>query len=73
MSDEVECRHGLDPRWCASCKQGPQPRPSTRTPVVVATFTAKYDGHCTGCNLSIFKGQRVHKLENGAYVHEGCE
>lgn len=67
MSD---CPHGLDTAWCGVCKNGPtRPEPVT----VVATFAARYEGHCNGCNLPIAVGQVVHKQSNETYVHQGCE
>lgn len=69
MSDD-ECPHGLD-RWCSICLHGvSKPDP---IPTIEATFRARYDGECRGCDLSISVGQVVHKLSNGTYVHEGCQ
>lgn len=48
---------------------GAPPKP----PVTVeAVFTARYDGDCPACHLGIHVGQRVAKLSNDRYVHEGC-
>lgn len=30
MEDESECRHGLDPAWCAACKSPPAPKPARK-------------------------------------------
>ena len=71
MTDvDTECPHGLDTRWCGVCKHGvTKPEPVT----IEATFRARYDGVCKGCDLYIGAGQTVHKLSTGAYVHQGCE
>lgn len=39
---------------------------------VEATFAARFDGDCPACHLSIHVGQRIAKLSNNRYVHEGC-
>lgn len=69
MSDE-ECKHGLDPRWCAACKA---PLPRHEQVDIEATFAARYEGQCSGCNLPIQVGQVVHRLSTEQYVHRGCE
>lgn len=69
MSDDDECPHGLDSRWCGVCLHGPmRPQPVT----VEATFAARFDGHCSPCNLPIAAGQIVSKLSDGRYVHREC-
>lgn len=66
-----ECPHGLDARWCSICLHGiPKPEPA---PTIEATFTARFDGYCQGCHLPVSKGQRIHKLSNDTYRHEGCQ
>ncbi len=65
-----ECVHGLDTAWCAICKHGPS-RPELVT--IQATFSAKYVGHCNGCDLPIQVDQVVHKLSTGQYVHQECQ
>ena len=67
---ERECKHGLMPESCASCKHGPA---QVDRPVVEATFHAKFEGDCPGCNFLIHVGEKVHRLSTGRYVHEGCE
>lgn len=67
----ADCPHGLDDRWCATCKSGPEPR--STVPRVVAHFRAQWPGDCGGCNLPIYIGQDIVKLSNSQYVHEGCE
>jgi len=67
----TECRHGLEEEWCSLCKR-PTP-PSPENAQVEATFAAKFDGDCPGCDLPIYVGQTIHKLSSGRYVHQGCE
>lgn len=67
MSD---CPHGLDTRWCATCKHGPTPRQETVS--IVATFGARYGGECPVCSLPIAVGARIAKLTDDTYVHVGC-
>lgn len=38
-------------------------------PTIVLTFTAKYDGHCRGCNFPINAGQRIVALTDDTYRH----
>ena len=67
------CEHGDIRAACLDCLNetpaGREPKP-----VLVATswFNAMYPGHCRGCNLPIHEGQRVARLSNETYVHEGC-
>lgn len=65
-----ECIHGLDDAWCSICKHGPT-MPESVT--IEATFSARFNGDCTSCDLPIYVGQTIHKLSNGRYVHRGCE
>lgn len=74
MSEEEDpdCIHGLLKTTCAICKRGP--RKPSMTVAIMATFTARYDGQCPGCNLPIHSGiDVIHKLSNETYVHDGCE
>lgn len=66
-----ECIHGLDEAWCATCLHGPARR--DQPPTIEATFRARYEGQCSGCDLPINPGQTIHKLSNDRYVHEGCQ
>lgn len=69
--NEYDCIHGLDSRWCSLCLH-PEERKEKR-PTVEATFFARYEGQCRGCNLAITAGQVIHRLSNDTYVHQGCE
>lgn len=72
----LSCAHGFpSPASCVDCmEEGPVAPPTASTPATIeATFRAKYDGHCTGCNLPVGIGQVVHRLSEGRYVHQGCE
>lgn len=72
----LACAHGFaSPASCIDCMEnGPVAPPTRPMPVdVEATFRAKFDGHCTGCNLPVSAGQVVHRLSDGRYVHQGCE
>lgn len=71
MDDGEDCIHGIDPRWCSLCKHPVQG--SEVAVEIEATFAARYDGHCNGCNLPISVGQMVHRLSSGRYVHTGHE
>lgn len=48
----------------------PPPRPTP--PKAEATFTARFDGHCRGCNLPIGAGQIIHRMSDETYRHQGC-
>lgn len=65
----AECRHGLDTLWCLFCKYPVLPPRAT----IEATFSAKFEGDCRGCNLPISKGQIIHRLSDDSYMHQGCE
>lgn len=72
------CTHGMpSPASCIDCMdEGNMPPPERPTAVTVeVTFTARYNGgrNCPGCNLPILIGQRISRLSNDQYVHEGCE
>lgn len=75
----TDCQHGMPtPASCMDCMyEGnvpPAPRPEREH--VAITFEAKFEGHCGGCDLPIYPGQQVHRLEpTGRYVHafSGCE
>ncbi len=72
----MTCPHGMpSPPSCVSCMEdGPAAPPNVnRPPTVEATFRARYDGHCNGCNLAISVGQVVHRLSDERYVHAGCQ
>lgn len=71
MTDDQECPHGLDARWCGVCLHGvtrPEPAPT----VVRVIAAARYGGDCSACDLPIVLGERIALLTNGRYVHEGC-
>lgn len=63
------------PGSCVDCMEEgnlpPAPRP--QRPTVEATFSARYDGTCRGCNLAIHEGQTIHRMSDESYRHEGCE
>ncbi len=69
MSDDDECKHGLDPAWCAACKEGPKRNEPER---VDYTFRAKYEGQCPECDLPITLGQAVAKTTRGRVLHGWC-
>ena len=68
MSAVVECRHGLDEDTCSTCKHGVA-RPVMREADYVTV--ARFEGHCTGCNLPIYVGQTIASF-HGRFVHQGC-
>lgn len=61
------------PAACWDCMMDdglpPEPKPSV---TVEAVFEARYDGHCSGCNLPINVGQMIAKLSDGRYMHHRC-
>lgn len=68
MTDDDECPHGLDRRWCGVCLHGPsRPQPVT----VEATFAARYEGHCSPCNLPISVGQVVSPINRCTVERSG--
>lgn len=66
---DIECIHGLDTDWCATCKHGPD---IPAAPVVVATFRARYGGDCRACSLPIVAGEVIVLKSDDSYVHEAC-
>jgi len=73
------CTHGfLKPEQCVDCmyEGNVPPAPKAERESIAATFEAKFEGQCGGCNLPIYPGQHVHRLEpTGRYVHAfaGCD
>jgi hypothetical protein len=66
-----ECRHGLDDRWCASCKD-PRPGAASRDDETPGpAFTARYPGSCPGCGEAIELGQTIRGV-GGLYHHARC-
>ena len=66
-----ECEHGSDPSTCSVC-QGPPPKEERR---VSHPFPARYESWCRGCSMTIYKGERIVKITEGAsetYEHHGC-
>lgn len=66
------CMHDMDPTWCSICKRG-LAKPAPTEPTVEYSLAARFDSHCRGCNLPIAAGQRISRLSDDTYVHEGCE
>lgn len=62
------CRHDLEEEWCSICLG--------KTSVVADVehvFEANYDGQCSAnCGERIASGQRIAKMSDGTYRHEGC-
>jgi hypothetical protein len=56
------------PDTCNVCR-GPVPKPAE---TVERYFTARYDGHCSDCDLPINAGTDVALLTTGRYVHGSC-
>lgn len=78
MASSEICPHGYpSPKSCMTCLEddgvGAEPvRPLTSEG---PTFTANYDGQCSGvgaCNLPIKEGQRITRMSDGTYRHVGC-
>jgi hypothetical protein len=70
VSEEEECKHGLDPATCSLCLHGPERKV---VPTIEVTMMSRYEGQCPSCDLPIHIGQVIHGLSNGSYVHAGCE
>lgn len=69
------CEHGMPtPGSCVECMAegnlAPPPRPAP--PTVVQRLTARFPGHCRGCNLPIHEGQRIARLADETYRHNDC-
>lgn len=73
VTEEEECIHGLDKRWCAICLHGLSEQYRHAQLAVVARFKAMYDGDCPGCDLPILVGQSIVKMSNDLYYHDYCE
>lgn len=76
----TDCQHGMPtPASCLSCMEGPVVDPRDTKPQadrIASTFEARFEGQCPTCDLPVYPGQIVHRLEpSGAYVHafSGCE
>lgn len=72
MSDDVECRHGMDPIGCADCRGLPElvePDPDDSF-----TFTAVYRGVCIACGDSWLPGAKISrsKFGSGGYRCAAC-
>lgn len=68
------CAHGMPSKGaCVECMYDEGLGAAPTTPVTVeAVFAARYDGSCPACHTEIHIGQRLAKLSNDRYVHEGC-
>jgi len=64
---EELCIHELPSGQCSYCKPD---RGYGSDPVRI--FRAKYEGHCSGCNLPISIGQMVAWTPGRPTIHEGC-
>jgi histone acetyltransferase (RNA polymerase elongator complex component) len=70
MTEDEECKHGLMPNTCASCKHGPEINEPER---IDFSFNAKFDSQCPECDLPITEGQRISKTTKDRYLHTGCQ
>lgn len=70
MSEEDECKHGIDASTCSLCLHGV---PTGTGPTITVTLMSKYEGQCPACDLPIHVGQVIHGMSDGSYVHAGCE
>ena len=61
-----ECRHGLLPDECSTCKH---PNPITRSDP--CAFDAKYAGWCRECRERFEPGDRIRYVDD-LLVHEDC-
>lgn len=69
-----DCPHGMPSVGsCVECMaDGPVPAPK-QEPEQRYTVTAKFDGHCTECNLPIRAGDRVSGVRAGRWIHAECD
>lgn len=37
-----------------------------------AAWSARFAGHCSGCNLAIHEGQPIRRMSDGTYRHDSC-
>lgn len=69
------CSHGMpSPASCVECMydDGLGAEPVAPLTVDGPAFAAKFGGDCTRCHLVIHEGQRIVRLSDERYVHEGC-
>lgn len=75
MTTIHRCEHGDIPAACLDCLEerpaGPAEPPGPPA-APIGTFTARFPGHCQGCNLAIHEGQRISRMTDDTYRHEGC-
>lgn len=71
IDTEEECIHGIWPATACTTCNGKDRRAETE--IHWRTFTAKYVGHCGGCNLPINIGATIAWHEDMGAYHEGCE
>jgi hypothetical protein len=64
--DVDECKHGMNPEWCAACKNPP------RGVTTESVFEAKHGSWCPRCSYPIVPGEEVARLSNEMIVHEEC-
>lgn len=69
--EEDECRHGMNPAYCADCQNKTLETETDWT--IDYFFNAQYAGHCARCRGAIEEGERIGRLrDDDAYVHTGC-
>lgn len=67
---EMECIHGLDTDWCATCLHGPERK--EREKALGFAFAAKFASQCGVCDLPVFVSQQIIKTTYERYVHKDC-
>lgn len=70
------CTHGyVSPLSCVECMYDgnlPTVPAPARLTVEHTGHVARFDGHCSGCNLGIHRGQAVARLSDGTWRHDEC-
>lgn len=72
-----QCKHEMNPAWCALCLGRVARRDSLAEEVVSVAFVSRYQGCCAVCDGEITPGEMVcrvrqHPDDSGEVVHEDC-
>lgn len=64
----MNCHHGLNEDWCASCRKQPTPVPVFEG----TTISARFERRCPGCGEMTYVGEDIHLTDIG-WVCSGCK
>jgi len=76
--EDDECRHGMNPSWCSTCKNLAAVRSVRFAPsltVLARLHSSQFPGDCDQCNLPIYEGSPIAKVTDGSWerwVHAYC-